>query len=453
MKHFKSLSAATAASVLALSMVAMPVFADGEDQINYDSSILFNTTVTETEAANGVTLPQNVKFNYSVIYDETTMTTDFLGQTGTFTALKNLVSTKINSSSTSANDLAITVEPLTNEFSVDITNGAITNKTEKDDQNQDKIVGHFYGSTMNIKLNQNNISTPGYYFFELKENDHQVGNTTTEVDGVDRDDDQKVIVAVMLTHPEIKDSDGNGTGEYDLDTYEVGQVIWYEYTTENQLNKIFDTVDGHLPSGNQNESYFTAEYKTYPLTIKKMVTGNLGEKNKSFTINYSISSNANYEKTLPLTWNGPTGKAESVTNQGAYPANSDKTAELANEQSVTIHGLAANDLVKVWETFTDNTADGYTVSYIKTANGAATGTKINTSMNKSGTKENATDVIGGENTADATLDLSNSYTVTVNNDKSGSPITGIVHNYGPFALMAAIGAGLIGFFFRRRREE
>lgn len=458
MKHFKSLSAAASAGLLALSMVGMPVFAEGETTASYDSTIPFNTTVTETEVKAGVTLPENVKFNYWVEKNQNTMATDILGTGGTFASLKDKVSTKINSSTNPANSLAIPVEPLTNEFQVDIISGNVSEKKETNNQNVEEVKGHFYGSTMNIKLDQNSIKTPGYYFFELKENNHQVGSTTTEVDGVDKDDDQKVIVVVMLTHPEIKGEDGNSTGEYDLDTYVVGQVIWYEYTTSNELNKIYDTVDGHVEGGNQNNSYFVADYKTYPLTIEKLVTGNLGDKTKRFDINYSISSNTAYEKQLPLTYEGTTGSISSLTNTG----DKDYKVQLTHGQSVTIHGLAAVDTVKVWETFKventeeqDANADGYTVTYTLTPKDGNE-TPINTqgvfTNKKNGNKADA-DTIGKQNEDDTQNLLSKEYTVTVKNDKTGGPITGIVHNYGPFALMAAVGAALIGFFFRRRREE
>lgn len=312
----------------------------------------------------------------------------------------------------------------------------------------------------------------------MKEVDHSLyvdDENKGKVDGVSADNDQKVIVAVLLDHPVEKDDDGNITQTYD--NYQVSQVIWYKIekdeNKQDKLTKIYD--DQHKDEYPQKDSYFVANYTTYPLTIKKLVTGNLGDKNKPFTINYSIHTNANYEKNLPLTYSesGGAGSQGPLKNKGDELQESDKTgdaensfktvdnylAQLAHGQSVTIHGLAAVDTVKVWETFTkkgedgkdvaDSNADGYTVSYTKTPKDKAS-EPLNTNLTINGTP---TEVIGGENTQGKINDLSNNYTATVKNEKNGTPITGIVHNYGPFALMAAVGAALIGFFFRRRREE
>ena len=261
-------------------------------------------------------------------------------------------------------------------------------------------------------------------------------------------------------------------------------LVWYEKHVEGTtttLNKVTDTDhkewwDKGGEAQQTDWSYFKAEYNTYPLTITKTVTGSMGDKTKPFDINYSIHTNENYEKDLPLTYSetGATGSKGPLTNKGdtlkvsGTTANdssetvSNYLAKLAHGQSVTIHGLAAVDTVKVWETFTkkesgkdvpDANADGYKVSYTKTVKDAATNVETTADINKglpiNGTKDDThiTEIGGSDDS------LINNHKVTVTNKKDGGPITGIVHNYGPFALMAAVGAALIGFFFRRRREE
>lgn len=488
MKHFKSLSAVASAGLLALSMVAMPVCAA---EYPYPTDVAITENDPNDESFN-VELPDRVVFKYKTLFGDD-MVKDFLDKASDYTVtdtdredIRKLVDDQVNPGTNrpkkegeteaptdSLENHSFDIIPVNDELDV-----TITNSPQKDATGN--LIAKSYKNIMKIDLRKNDDGTikatkPGIYYFELKEDGHYYTDnksdditvddntkstlttpTAPKVDGIDADDDQKVLVAVVVSYG----GDGN---------LQVGQLVWYEKHQESStttLNKVTDTDNKEWwdKGGDAQQtdwSYFKAEYNTCPLTITKTVTGNMGDKTKPFDINYSISSNTAYQKTLPLTYSdGVTGQPDSVTNKGAYPE--DHKASLKHEQSVTIHGLAANDLVKVWESFTkkgennqnvdDPNADGYAVSYTKKAGkeGAAT-EAINTGMpnNGSGTYANITQ-IGGATDAD---NLKNNYTVEVTNEKKGGPITGIVHNYGPFALMAAVGAAMIGFFFRRRREE
>lgn len=175
MKHFESLSAAASAGLLALSMVAMPVFA--EDKSPIDPTVIdFSTTVTASEKEAGVKLPSSVTFNFTtklgddMVKDIYSLDTDAAADTiaEKSSALQTLVETAINNSN-------IPVMQLNQEFTPSIVNQDGTGSTEnyKDTQSDNATnKTEIYTRALKIAVNQNatgqtdKISKPGIYYFD-----------------------------------------------------------------------------------------------------------------------------------------------------------------------------------------------------------------------------------------------------------------------------------------------
>lgn len=449
MKHFKSLSAATAASVLALSMVATPVFAaSGDDQ----TSFYIPTNVTVSESDKGITLPERVKFKFTPAYGTSiTITSD---QVRAVTqGVDNIEVIAVGEKDAGKKELEATVA----YDEVKDTSGS--------------LIG--YKTKLDIQLNDDNISKPGLYYFEISESGHGIydasgqqikdGETDETVDGLTNDGQaaetaQKAVVAVVVT---------NNDDEESTNKYRIGQVLFYTVTTEDGTTKLDkkdpDPQEPGSTEPNTYSSYFTANYDTYSLTVKKSVTGSLGNKTKEFEIAINPTTTNTYTK--ELTYTGDDGQLAKAQNQSDATATFDlskevgatlPTTSLHDGESVIIHGLTANDLVAVKEKFglksgtTTNELDrqGYTDSYSITAD-TYTGTAISElavdETNKNGT-ENGLKVSGFKSTTSTPE-------VTVTNNMDEVTITGVANTYGPFVLMAAVGAIFVGFFFRRRREE
>ena len=445
MKYFKTLSALTASSLMAFTMVTTPVFAadgDGTDTTPtpVTQTIDFSTTVVANQKNNGISLPDGVKFKFEPKYGNEMVDKFLTVNNANLDLLTQLVKEQVN---TGANLQEIPVEPAEAQFTVQVNqiNGTTENPNPTNPDTETNKTNHYvYAHNMTLTLNQDNIDHPGIYYFRLDEIKHTFGDSqqTETLDGLTGDDNQKVIVAVLLTHPVTKDDSGNITET--KDGYEVGQVLWYKLNeSQTGVDKIYDS--GHTTTYGQNEGYFTAQYTTGSLIIKKEVKGNLGNKNVQFPIQYQIvpsNSGETYVETASTDSNYKVDDTDH--NKG--------TAELKHDGTLTISGLSDGDTVYVFETSTKKndgtyqTSDGYKVTY----NGG-TNVSENTNVDYSS-------YVGGQSVTQIASAPDNTKTETVTNTKdSDNPITGIAHNYGPFALMTAVGVAFAGFFFRRRREE
>lgn len=358
MKHFKSLSAATAASAIALSMVATPVFAEPYQDTTPISTIELGTITTKGE---NVELPTALKYVYDV-WD---------GNPSHITFDEN----------ESADDYELKEAP----------NGFAT-------LNEDTIT-----------FDTTSITEPGIYYFGVKE----AGMGSDKIDGIinageSEDDAEKVTVAAVV----VAKVDNNGTPIVDDDgnqQFYVRQIQAYNATGE----KVNPSDDYTIP--------FTAEYQTYTLTVEKIVKGNMTtatDRNKDFTIAVTVTGQSTDEKFSVK-------EADAITSYTAENGTLTHQVTLKSGHSAIVYGLSPNDKASVVET--TESADGYVVTY-----------KLDEKTNTSTIEK---------------MDNENHKVVVTNTKETDKPITGIVHTYGPYALMAAIGVAFAGFFFRRRREE
>ena len=163
---------------------------------------------------------------------------------------------------------------------------------------------------------------------------------------------------------------------------------------------------------------FTNSYKTYALSLKKVVDGTMGDKGRTynFTINFEGPANASFkmgEETITLN-NAGIGS----TNIG-----------LTNGSMKTINGIPSTVKYTVVENINKN--DGYTVSY--TVGGTdATSATYATSTEK-------------------IMDKADNVVVCTNLKNAVTP-TGIAMTVAPYILMVAV-AGIFAILFLRRRHE
>lgn len=163
---------------------------------------------------------------------------------------------------------------------------------------------------------------------------------------------------------------------------------------------------------------FTNSYKTYALSLKKVVDGTMGDKGRTynFTINFEGPANASFDME---------GQPITLDAEGKGSAN----IALTNNSLKTIKGIPSTVKYTVVENINKN--EGYTVSY--TVNGTdTTGATYATSAEKTmGTADNA---------------------VVCTNLKNAVTPTGIAMTVAPYILMVAV-AGIFAVLFLRRRHE
>lgn len=162
---------------------------------------------------------------------------------------------------------------------------------------------------------------------------------------------------------------------------------------------------------------FENTYETGCFTVEKTVTGNQGDRNKtfSFTLKVDGAEGEQYKVLLP---GGGTGTMVS---------GEEFTVTLKDSQTVKVYGLSANDVYTVTED--DYSSDGYSTT-VSVNGGEAEETRTTTgSVPK-----------GGESCIEFT------------NCKEVTPPTGLLMDTAPYAAMIVL-AGLFAIFLRRRRRE
>lgn len=246
--------------------------------------------------------------------------------------------------------------------------------------------------------------------------------------------------------------DGNNQSKqkvaFYVDAPKFGKAGVYEYTvTETRLTDIdglketaeapvtlyvtiLNTDGGGLKYGGAvfsngtaktGEADFKADYTTHSLTIKKAVTGDLGDKSMMFDFADAITAANGNEETYYIA--DGSGKVKAA----------DKF-QLKDGDAYTIYGLSEKDSAAITETV--DAALGYTTTAeavgatrefdaVATGGGKATVTSF---------KENAT--------------------LTVTNNRENITPTGVVMDAAPYVLMLGAAGGLgAGFVFRKREDE
>ncbi|MFA1310813.1 hypothetical protein BBG06_08025 [Streptococcus dysgalactiae subsp. equisimilis] len=221
----------------------------------------------------------------------------------------------------------------------------------------------------------------------------------------------------------VKEADGNTPGiiydkkEYTIDVYvlngENGQLVAKYVVSHDKDNK-----DAKKPI------QFNNKLKTTSLTVKKIVTGNAGDRDHEFEFTLELIPNAEFEK----------GKTLTFTKQGKDNTKTDVVAtigeptkfKLKDGESLTLDKLPIGISYKINET----DAKGYIASAQLTEVG------------KGAVEYNLGDEKESDNTAD---------TIEVTNNKEGIIPTGVVNTIAPFAALAIVAIGGSLYFVKRKK--
>ena len=183
------------------------------------------------------------------------------------------------------------------------------------------------------------------------------------------------------------------------------------------------TLSAEAGSGKKTDG-FVNDYATHKLTIKKIVAGNQGDKNKDFKFTVSLSGATGETYKYVKVKKDGTSTPEGVANSG-----STVSVSLSDGDSVTFHGLSSEDTYAVTEG--DYKKEGYETSY-----------KIGETGNE--TKSNTISA-KGIGTSDTT--------VTFTNTKEATVPTDVIRTVVPYAAIVAFAAVMGVVFFRPRRNR
>lgn len=169
---------------------------------------------------------------------------------------------------------------------------------------------------------------------------------------------------------------------------------------------------------------FVNDYDTHKLTIKKIVAGNQGEKDKDFDFTFTIKG-ADRESYKYVTVNS----AGTPMEEDAATSGTPVTVKLKHEASVIVYGLSSNDTYAIYEA--DYSSAGYKTSY---------------KIGKSGTEVEGKDIEATSIGAYDTL-------VAFTNTKNVTVPTDVIRTVVPYVAIVAFAAVMGVVFFRPRRNR
>lgn len=182
------------------------------------------------------------------------------------------------------------------------------------------------------------------------------------------------------------------------------------------------TLSAEAGSGKKTDG-FVNDYATHKLTIKKIVAGNQGDKNKDFQFTVSLSGATGETYKYVKVKKDGTSTSGDVANSG-----STVSVNLRDGDYIIFYGLSSEDTYAVTEG--DYKKEGYETSY-----------KIGETGNE--TKSNTISAKGI-----GTSDI----TVTFTNTKEATVPTDVIRTVVPYAAIVAFAAVMGVVFFRPRRN-
>lgn len=203
-------------------------------------------------------------------------------------------------------------------------------------------------------------------------------------------------------------------GEYDGITYDEKEYLVLLYIMEDNGTKYCGDVVVSVGGKKADNLIFTNDYGktndvTHDLTIKKTVTGNMGERNKDFSFKITINGESGEKYKAIKTEKG------GATTELTFVSGTTNDITLKDTETIQLFGLSENDKYTVVET----DYDGYTT----------TGEVANATVTK-----------------DKTV-------VDIINEKNVAPATGIAMTFGPYVLLVGLAGGLGAMFLRKKERE
>lgn len=253
---------------------------------------------------------------------------------------------------------------------------------------EDKVLNSSVEKTVTVDFSKVNWTAPGIYRYTITE----LGSGNADITN-DSDTTRTLDVYVV--------NDGEGG-------YKIASQAMIKGTAAPTTKGIY----------NSKSDGFTNSYKTYALSLKKVVDGTMGDKGRtySFTIDFEGPAYASFDME---------GQSIKLDAAGKGSAN----IELTNNNLKTIKGIPSTVKYTVVENIDKN--DGYTVSYTVNDTDKTSDTYATSNKNTMGTVDNA---------------------VVCTNLKNAVTPTGIAMTVAPYILMVAV-AGIFAVLFLRRRHE
>lgn len=183
------------------------------------------------------------------------------------------------------------------------------------------------------------------------------------------------------------------------------------------------TLSAVAGSGDKT-SGFENKYVTHKLTIKKVVAGNQGDKNKDFDFTFTIKGADGESYEYAAVKNDATTMRQASATSGTAV-----TVSLKHGESVIVYGLSSNDTYAINEA--DYSSAGYETSY-----------KIG---------ESGTEVKG--KVIEATSIGASDTLVAFTNTKDVTVPTDVIRTVVPYAAIVAFAAVMGVVFFRPRRNR
>ncbi|MGQ4038800.1 QVPTGV class sortase B protein-sorting domain-containing protein [Streptococcus dysgalactiae] len=220
----------------------------------------------------------------------------------------------------------------------------------------------------------------------------------------------------------VKETKGNTPGvTYDGKTYVVDV---YAYDGDNGKPVATYVVSHEQGKTAKEPIAFNNQLKTTSLTVKKIVAGNAGERDRDFIFTLELTANDQFEAGQKVTFiKHDKDKKDTPVEVTIGEATS---FNLKDGESVVLDKLPIGISYKVNET----KVEGYTTSAKLTD-----GDKVATEY-----------VLGNEYTSDETADV-----IDVTNTKEGIIPTGVVNTIAPFAALAIVAIGGSLYFVKRKK--
>ena len=279
---------------------------------------------------------------------------------------------------------------------------------------------------------------PGIYHYTIDEVSNAAEGLTNPVKGMTYDSRTKDIYVYV-----VNGDNGNNRVDNVIVVNPDGSKDGNnpDYTNNTNISTGVTFTNNFDGKNDENEDTF------YDLTVKKIVTGNQGEKGVDFKFDLSVTGTG---RDYYLTY----GDANNALNTATAIKNEDNGSvsgiNLRDGDSITIHNLFGEDIYNVEELQAELAGRGYTVK-VATVN-AEDGQKTSDLLNK--TTQELVDLQkeNGYKVENATNATGNAQMVVIENNKDVTTPTGIVLSFAPYILLVAL-AGVFGVLFLRRKKE
>ncbi len=269
--------------------------------------------------------------------------------------------------------------------------------------NGDTITQNEVTKNASITFPEGTFTAPGIYRYIITE------SANSNADITDVDDNVRYLDVYV-----VNDNDGG---------YKIDASVF----TEAADTPVFN--DQNQPQYDEKNSEITDAYKTYELSLDKVVTGNMGDKSRMFDFTINFSGPANSSFTFG-------NQKVNLDENGAGSVN----LQLADGTTIAeITGIPSTVTYTVTENL--SSSEGYTTTFaVKKGEGNSQ------TVNKDTQASNSSKI-----TATSQTMTKQDNAVTVTNDRASATPTGIVMSVTPYALLAALASALGALFFRRKK--